>query len=184
MQRLPSPAGTVGYAADSENASERCTHLAFNLPFVPLFRIESRHADHTHAWRDLLLRNLPHQSQCDMLTSFYAQHMNWVYKAIEMTAFRKQYNSFWLSTQEADLGWLSLLYAVLCVSVIYIPQEIFAILEFDVANVELADTWYACSRQCLFASGFESKPTLTHLETFITTQLYWHATNDYETLYL
>lgn len=154
-------------------------------PFLPMAkaRIASRTAADTIELLEQLAQQLPMQSQCDILLSFYELHMNWVYSVIDMPNFRKQYNAFWLTRADVDLAWVALLYAILCVSVIYAPPEILQILEFGRTAVELADKWYFASRQCLFAANCESRPSLTQLQSFIITQLYWHATNDPETLY-
>lgn len=134
-------------------------------------------------WTQQMLEPLPTQSQCDVLVSFYTQHIDWVYAVVNLQTFRQEYNLFWLSPNKTTLAWLGLLYAIVSVSSIYIPKEVFRILEFEVSNLEMAEVLYMASRQCLFASGCESNPTTTQIQSFIITQLYWHAKNDAETLY-
>lgn len=127
---------------------------------------------------------LPLRSQCDLLVSYYTNHMDWVYHAIHIPDFYETYRKFWdTDLKDVSLIWLSLLFTIISCGALYVPLCEAALVGFDKESVrELAHVWHSASRQALHAGGFESKPCLTQLQTFIVTQLYWLATRNVETL--
>ncbi|RFU32803.1 hypothetical protein B7463_g3582, partial [Scytalidium lignicola] len=140
--------------------------------------------DEASQWRLRLVDMLPTREQCDILVSYFSQHVNWIYNAIHKPSFQLCYAEFWsMHIDEIDLIWLSLLYAMLSVSVMCFPVNMAGI-TLGVSDTEaLSRTWHLASRQCLYAGGFESEASFTQLQTFVVTQLYWHGINDSETLY-
>jgi hypothetical protein len=110
--------------------------------------------------------------------------MHWVYQAIHVPSFRKNYSRFWVTNvEDVDLIWLSLLYTIISCSGLYVPLDKAEDVGLDPSNVRnLAHVWHSASRQALHAGGFETKPCLTQLETFLITQLYWLATKSFEAM--
>ncbi|KAH8821978.1 hypothetical protein F5884DRAFT_659995 [Xylogone sp. PMI_703] len=135
-------------------------------------------------WKQHLCALLPTRSQCDFLTCYYFENVNWIFQSIHVPSFRKAYSRFWdMETTNIDLIWLSLLYTILSVSALYVPPEAIWVTGIEPAKIRpLAHTWHTASRQALQCGNFEDKPCLTQLQTFSVTQLYWYATNRVETL--
>ena len=135
-------------------------------------------------WKQHLCENLPNQSQCDLLICYYFENLNWIFQSIHVPSFRKDYAIFWnADVTEVNLIWLSLLYTIISLSALYIPISAMGIVGISSNSIrDLAHVWHSASRQALHAGGFESKPSLTQLQTFSITQLYWYATNNVEIL--
>lgn len=135
-------------------------------------------------WRMQLLAVLPTRNQCDMLVSFFLENINWVHHAIHVPSFRKEYSQLWdTDTNSVDLSWLSLLFIIISESTLFISSDVAQAIGLSLTNLRnLSQIWYTCSRQALHSSGFESKPQLVHLQTFLVTQKYWLATKDVETM--
>ena len=110
--------------------------------------------------------------------------MDWVYHAIHHPSFYNTYAQFWESqASDVDLIWLSLLYTILSCGALYLPFNEAETVGLDKNNLRnLAHVWHSASRQALHVGGFEAKPCVTQLQTFIVTQLYWLATRNVETL--
>lgn len=144
----------------------------------------SHQAELAAFWKNQLMTVLPLRPQCDLLVTYYMNHMDWVYHAIHIPAFYEAYNRFWdTDLKDVSLIWLSLLLTILSCGVLYVPLCEAAAVGFDQNSVrDLAHVWHSASRQALHAGGFEGKPCLIQLQTFIVTQLYWLATRNVETL--
>jgi hypothetical protein len=127
---------------------------------------------------------MPTQSQCDVLVSFFLENTNWIYQIIHVPTFRQEYATFWTDkVDEVSLFWLSLLFAILSVSALYLPRELGELVGFDGSQMgQLAKSWYVASRQCLLAGGAEARPNLLQLQAFLTLQSYWFTMEDLETL--
>ncbi|KFX86748.1 hypothetical protein V490_08882 [Pseudogymnoascus sp. VKM F-3557] len=140
--------------------------------------------DQESIWKRHLCSLLPTQSQCDLLTCYYYENINWIFQSIHIPSFRKDYAQFWNSdVDNVDLIWMSLLYTILSISGLYIPLETAKVVGFESSKVRsLAQKWHSASRQALHAGGFEARPCITQLQTFSITQLYWYATNKIEVL--
>ena len=135
-------------------------------------------------WRAQLLAALPTRNQCDMLVSYFLENINWIHHAIHVPSFRKEYSQLWdTDTHSVDLSWLSLLFIVISESALFISSDVAQAIGLSPMNVRnLSHVWYTSSRQALHASGFESKPRLVHLQTFLVSQIYWLATKNVETM--
>lgn len=135
-------------------------------------------------WRQQLSAVLPSRSQCDLLTNYYLEHINWIFQTIHVPSFRREYAQFWDSgVGKVDLIWLSLLLTVISVSALYVPLETVEVVGCPRDSIRhLAHVWHLASQHALRAGEFEAKPCLTQLQTFSVTQLYWYATNNIETL--
>ena len=135
-------------------------------------------------WRVQLLATLPTRNQCDMLVSYFLENINWVHHAIHVPSFRKEYGQLWdTDTDSVDLSWLSLLFIVISESALFISSDVAQAIGLSPLNVRsLSHVWYTSSRQALHASGFESRPQLVHLQTFLVSQIYWLATKNVETM--
>lgn len=135
-------------------------------------------------WKRQLCGMLPTQSQCDVLSCYYFENINWIFQSIHVPSFRKQSTRFWSTNMdEVDLTWLSLLYTIISVSGLYFPLEATKIIGMESSKIRsLAHVWHSASRQALHAGNFETKPSLTQLQTFSVTQLYWLAMNKVEAL--
>lgn len=135
-------------------------------------------------WKAQLVALLPTQNQCDLLLCYYLENINWVYQAIHVPSFRNECSKFWNSNlEDVDLIWLSLLYTIISLSALYVPPDMAEAVGFKQSAIrELAHVWHNASRQALYAGGFESKPCLTQLSTFLVTQLYWLATKNAEAM--
>ena len=135
-------------------------------------------------WREQLQAALPTRNQCDMLVAYYLENINWVHHAIHIPSFRKEYSQFWdTDTSSIDLSWLSLLFIIISESALFITSDVAQAIGLSILKVRnLSHIWYTSSRQALHASGFESKPQLVHLQTFLVSQIYWLATKNVETM--
>ncbi len=158
--------------------------LMFNGVRSLLEHWQSSLQDQELYWKHQLCNLLPTRSQCDLLTCYYIENINWIFQSIHVPSFRRDYSHFWdTGVEEIDLIWLSLLYTIISVSGLYISPEAVQIVGIKPAEIRsLAHVWHSASRQSLQAGGFESKPCLTQLQTFSITQLYWYATNQVEVL--
>lgn len=143
-----------------------------------------QHMDVAMFWKSQLLSVLPQRAQCDLLVSYYTDHMDWVYHGLHIPSFYAAYAKFWESEiGDVDIIWLSLLYTILSCGALYVPFSDAEAVGLDRSNLRhLANVWHSASRQALHAGGFEAKPCLTQLQTFLVTQLYWLATRNVETL--
>ncbi|WEW62004.1 hypothetical protein PRK78_007504 [Emydomyces testavorans] len=187
----PMAAPTVAPTQQSQPHNDLTQHLAGttvlprSLPFITSICQEpSRQAEFASFWKIQLTSYLPAQYQCDLLVTYYMEHIDWVYHAIHLPSFRKEYASFWnTNVQDVNLLWLSLLYAIISCSAIYVPLHLAQTAGLDQMNIrKKAHQWHSASRQALHAGGFESRPALVQLETFLVTQLYWLATKNAEAM--
>ncbi|CAM1508106.1 Fc.00g049540.m01.CDS01 [Cosmosporella sp. VM-42] len=135
-------------------------------------------------WRQQLSAILPSRSQCDLLTNYYLEHINWIFQTVHVPSFRREYSSFWdTGVDQVDLIWLSLLLTVISVSALYVPLETVEVVGCPRDSIRhLAHVWHLASQHALRAGEYEAKPCLTQLQTFSVTQLYWYATNNIETM--
>ena len=140
--------------------------------------------DQEPQWRRLLVKFLPTRTQSDILLSYFIEHINWIFQTVHIPTFRKEYSNFWDGEiEDADLIWMSLLFIIISLSALYIPGDVVELVGLQRGSIRhYADTWHHVSRQALRAGNFEEHPTLTQLQTFSVTQLYWYATNNIETL--
>ncbi|KAL1957561.1 hypothetical protein VTO42DRAFT_5788 [Malbranchea cinnamomea] len=159
--------------------------LPHGLPFLgPAGQGTTQHNDLAAFWKSQLMTVLPLRAQCDLLVSYYTEHMDWVYHGMHIPSFYKEYHKFWdTDLNDVDLIWLSLLFTIISCAALYVPLSEAAKVGLDKSKLrDQAHVWHQASRQALHAGGFESKPCLTQLLTFIVTQLYWLATRNVETL--
>jgi hypothetical protein len=107
-----------------------------------------------------------------------------MYNAIHIPSFQRQYDGFWsLNVAEIDLIWLALLLTVISLATLMGPREFVAILEVNKPlGRDWAHVWHQASRQALHAGEYELKPTLTQLQVFLCTQIYWLETKQHEVL--
>lgn len=135
-------------------------------------------------WKSQLAAVLPSQNQCDLLVCYYMENINWLYQAIHVPSFRRQYADFWSgSVQDIDLIWLSLLYTIISISALLIPVELVEAMGFEHSTIRnLSHISHSASRQALYSGEYESKPCLLQLQTFLATQLYWLSTKNIEAM--
>ncbi|KAF7558024.1 hypothetical protein G7046_g5920 [Stylonectria norvegica] len=135
-------------------------------------------------WKRYLVSILPAQTQCDMFVSYFFENINWIYQAIHTPSFRSQYAAFWTTNvADVDLIWLSLFYMVLCLGALFIPSQMAEACGFEASDLPaLHKRWYSASRKALDAGGYDSKPTLTQIQVFLISQLYWYSTKSVEVL--
>jgi hypothetical protein len=150
------------------------TSSASGLSLTPAEKLE---------WQVYLAACLPPRSQCDKLVTFFFEHVNWVYQSIHGPSFREEYSTFW-STPVAniDLIWLSLLYIVLCMSATFTGPNVCITAGFVDSKEDVPKTFYRLSRQSLHAGEYESRPSLTQIQVFVESQLYWYGMKAVETL--
>lgn len=130
-----------------------------------------------------LLSLLPSHSQCDVLVSWYYDHGDWVHRALHVPSFRSQYTRFWtLPVLEVDFIWLSLLFVMISVSAQRMPSATCPLGLHSQRLRQMAHVWFRASEKSLQAGRFESRLTLTQLQTFIVSQLYYFQTNGVEAL--
>lgn len=135
-------------------------------------------------WRQQLSAILPSRSQCDLLTNYYLEHINWIFQVIHVPSFRREYSRFWeVGVGQVDLIWLSLLLTIISVSALYVPFETVEVVGCPRDSIRhLARVWHLASQHASRAGECDAKPCLTQLQTFSVTQLYWYATNNIETM--
>ncbi|KAH8692113.1 fungal-specific transcription factor domain-containing protein [Talaromyces proteolyticus] len=143
-----------------------------------------RHIDSKLFWRVQLASLLPPRKLCDRLVSYYVENIDLIYHAIHIPSFQHQYNALWtLNTAEIDLIWLALLLTVISISALMAPKEYVETLGIaNSAGHDWAHVWHQASRQALHTGEFELKPTLTQLQVFLCTQIYWLETKNHEIL--
>ena len=177
---LSSPTTSSGSGNDGTNERHK-PKLTSTLPQSSLSWIspsvtiseQNEHLQHYFA------SQVPSRFQCDMLIAYYFEHIGWIYQSIHVPSFRADYSSYWAGdTKDADLIWLSLLFIILAVAGLHIPAHMRDVIVTSVAP----ERWFHLSRQALHAGNFESKPSLTALQTYIVSQLYLYATRDVEML--
>ncbi|KAF5681271.1 transcription factor [Fusarium heterosporum] len=166
-------------------------------PMLPQILAEASRERHSSSWwsfldihhrkrvyRRQLSAVLPSRSQCDLLTNYFLEHVNWIFQTIHVPSFRHDYVLFWeTEMDQVDLIWLSLLFTIISVSALYVPVEIIEVVGFPKGAIRhLAQLWHLSSQRALRAGNYEARPCLTQLQTFSINQLYWYATNDIETL--
>ncbi|KAJ2955017.1 hypothetical protein NQ176_g11437 [Zarea fungicola] len=141
-------------------------------------------ADSKRFWRSHLVNVLPSRAQCDILVTYFIEHVNWMYLPIHVPSFRREYAQFWEThVDDVDFLWLSLLLAIISVSAIYIPFEAIEIVSIPKTSIrKLAKTWHFASQQALQVGEYETRPRLVQFQTFIVTRLYYFATNNFELL--
>lgn len=135
-------------------------------------------------WKRYLISTLPSQTQCDMLVSYFFENINWIYQAIHAPSFRAEYARFWTTeVVEVDLIWLALLYMILCLGALFIPSQMAEATGFEASDLPVFyHRWYSAARQALVAGGYDSKPTLTQIQVFLISQIYWYSTKNVEVL--
>ncbi|CAM1505879.1 Fc.00g115160.m01.CDS01 [Cosmosporella sp. VM-42] len=135
-------------------------------------------------WKRYLISVLPTQTQCDLLVSYFFENINWIYQAIHAPSFRSEYAKFWATdVADIDLIWVALLYMILCLGGIFIPSQMAEAGGFEASELPLLyQRWYSACRQALHAGGHDSKPTLTQIQVFLISQLYWYSTKNVEVL--
>lgn len=145
---------------------------------------ESSIFDTQSFWKASLVKLLPTRNQGDFLIAYYFENINHVYHVVHVPSFRREYNHFWdLSIDEIDLVWLSLLFTMISLSALYISPDVAQAIGLDGAcTMRLGKMWHSASRQALHSGGFESKPQLLQISTFLATQLYWLSMKDGEGL--
>ena len=136
----------------------------------------SGEADGQLLWQRYGVEQLPDRNQCDMLLSYYLEHCQWYYQTLHVPSFRRQYDDFWRNHHDAsdtNFAWLSLLYSILAVASLNLPQYAQDLVGFAAKESRVrARSWFLLSRQALHTCGFEYKPTLTQLQTYLVTQAY------------
>lgn len=135
-------------------------------------------------WKNLLVQLLPTRTQSDMLLGYFIEHINWLFQTVHIPTFRKEYSAFWDGEIEnANLPWMSLLFTILSLSALYIPLDIVEVVGLQRESIrKFSHIWHRACLQALQAGNYEGEPTLSQLQTFSITQLYWYATNDIETI--
>lgn len=135
-------------------------------------------------WKQHLINNLPSQTQCDLLVSYFFENANWMYNAIHVPTFRSEYARFWISNVDTiDLTWLALLYIILSLSALYMPSQMVEAGGMEVSEIlSLSRRWYASSRQAVHANEFDAKPSILQIQVFLVSQIYWYATKNIEAL--
>ncbi|OKL60012.1 hypothetical protein UA08_04888 [Talaromyces atroroseus] len=135
-------------------------------------------------WKVQLVSLLPHRELCDRLVSYYVENIDLIYHTIHIPSFQRQYEEFWsLNTAEIDLVWLALLLTVISVAALMTSKEYVEMLGMKKAIArDWAHVWHQASRQALYAGDYELKPTLTQLQVFVCTQIYWLETKNHEIL--
>lgn len=141
-------------------------------------------ADQDLQWKTLLVKLLPTRTQADILLTYFIEHINWIFQTVHIPTFRREYSHLWEGeVEEADLIWLSLLFTIISLSALYIPIDAVELVGLPRDSIRrYAHVWHHASLQALQAGKYEARPTLTQLQTFSVTQLYWFATNNIETL--
>lgn len=87
-------------------------------------------------WRMQLVEILPTQTQCDFLTSYFFENINWIYQVLHVPTFCKAYQSFWNSAvADIDLIWLSLLYTVNSISALCLPCQLAEAMSFEAGKM-------------------------------------------------
>ncbi|KAI2397342.1 hypothetical protein LOZ67_005457 [Ophidiomyces ophidiicola] len=159
--------------------------LPASLPFLAAAgQSPVRHAEVAAFWKTQLIAFLPTKRQCDLLVTYYLEHLNWVYHVVHVPSYLDEYAAFWdTKVHDVNLIWLALLYAIISSSAIYLPLRVAKTAGFAESSIRnRAHMFYSASRQALHAGNFESRPTLVGIETFLVTQSYWLATKNVEAL--
>lgn len=140
--------------------------------------------DHKIQWKRVLVKLVPTRTQSDILLSYFIEHINWLFQTVHIPTFRREYALFWDGKiEEVNLIWMSLLFTIISLSALYIPVDAVELVGLEKDKIrKYAHIWHHASLQALQAGDYESKPTLTQLQTFSITQLYWYATNNIEIL--
>lgn len=135
-------------------------------------------------WKHHLITVLPSQTQCEMLLSYFFENINWIYQTVHAPSLRAQHIEFWATdVEDVDLIWLALLYIILCLGAVFIPSQMAEAAGFEASDLPMLHRrWYEASRQALHAGGYDSKPTMTQLQVFLLSQLYWYGTKNIEAL--
>jgi hypothetical protein len=135
-------------------------------------------------WKHQICQIIPSQPQCDVMLSYFFEHVNWIFQTVHVPTFRGQVSLLWQRTAEdLDLIWVALLLQMISLSALYIPFEAVELLGVERGSIrKLAGVWYQASRHALTAGGSMNRPTLIQLQVFSIAQLYWYATNDIEML--
>ena len=137
-------------------------------------------------WKRQLCHLLLNRNQCDVLLSYFLENLHWMFHSVHEPTIRDEYADFWKTdTENIDLAWLSLLFAILASGALYIPVEASESIGIPASTIrEQAHVWHYGSRQALCVGGNESKPCLVQLQTFNVSVLYWYATKNVDALNL
>ena len=157
----------------------------------------SRQGSRSVAWKSILSREtkleacrsrlastLPSRSQCDLLVNFYHDHINWLYQTIHVPSFRKEYSAFW-DTQFNDvaLDWVALLFSIISLSSLHVPLAAVTVVGIPAESIRsLAHIWHEASEYALNGGDCIARPSITQIQNFSVTQLFWYANNQLETL--
>ncbi|KAJ9634999.1 hypothetical protein H2204_005954 [Knufia peltigerae] len=181
-------------AGDSSTSrSDGAVNILFpqNLPLLQLssgvdgsFMDSLIFSDNDMQWKKLLVKFLPTRTQADVLLSYFIEHINWLFQTVHVPTFRKEYSKFWDGeVKDVDLPWMSLLFTILSLSALYIPVDVAEVVGLRRDSIrKYSHIWHRACLQALQAGNYEGKPTLSQLQTFSITQLYWYATNNIETI--
>jgi hypothetical protein len=101
-----------------------------------------------------------------------------------MPTFRAEYERFWnTSVDDVGLTWVAMLYMMLCLSAMHMPDQMAEAGGFEVKEMpRLSNRWYSASRQALHAGDFDAKPDLIQIQVFLISQIYWYSTKKVEVL--
>lgn len=137
-------------------------------------------------WSLVLLRALPSKEHCKVYADYYFEFVDYVYHPLHNATFRQELDEFWLKKpNEIDVIWLSILFMVISLSALHLPNDIAKKLngKDSVFNhSESSAQWFRASRQALQAGRYDEKPRFEQLQTFSLTQSYLYATNQIELL--
>ncbi|EEP78164.1 predicted protein [Uncinocarpus reesii 1704] len=175
----------VGQYSDTVQRLAGTSILPRSLPFLlSTGQTSARQAEVALFWKTQLVSFLPSKYQCDLLVMYFLEHINWVYHFLHPPSFQDEYAAFWNTrVQDVNLIWLSFLYAIMASSAVFLPFDAAEKAGFPRSKLRnKSHEWYSASRQALHAGGFESRPSMTQLLTFLAHQLYWLATKDVEAL--
>ncbi|KAE8550628.1 hypothetical protein TMatcc_008673 [Talaromyces marneffei ATCC 18224] len=163
--------------------------LPHSLPILSETRGNSsssipRSIDSKLFWKLQLTSLLPPRKLCDKLVSYYIVNIDLIYHALHIPTFQLQYDGFWsLNAAEIDLIWLALLLTIISLAALMSPKEYMEMLAMENSiGRDWAHVWHQASRQALYAGEYELKPTLTQLQVFLCTQIYWLETKQHEVL--
>lgn len=136
-------------------------------------------------WKVQLISLLPPRDRCDQLVSYYIDNIDLVYHSIHIPTFLHLYECLWVTeTGDVDLIWLALLFTVISLAALMAPIDSLKKMGLEKATARSqAHVWHQASRQALYAGDFESRPTLTQIQVFLCTQLYWLETKNHEILH-
>ena len=178
----------LGFSVDAVEAETAPSELLPSSTLMKLFPAPGIQGPRLQKvfWKRQLCHMLPSRNQCDVLLSYYLENLQWMFQSVHEPTVRDQYADFWRSkTEDIDLAWLSLLFAMLASAALYIPIAVAESVGISASKVrEQAHVWHYGSQQALCVGGNESKPCFVQLQTFNVSVLYWYATKEVDALNL